>query len=60
MRHNKYDWPYRIHNVPSPPRPAAVENNEDFSIDTAGTTTARERGPGYSDICTVQGHQGGL
>jgi hypothetical protein len=54
-----YDWPYRIHNVPSPSRPAAVES-EDCSIDTAGTTTARERGPGYSDIYTVQGHQGGL
>jgi hypothetical protein len=59
MCHIMYDWPYRIHNVPSPSRPAAVES-EDCSIDTAGTTTARERGPGYSDIYTVQGHQGGL
>ena len=52
MHYIIYDWPYRIHHVPSPSRPAAIEN-EDYTIDTVGAPTRRERGPDYSDVHSV-------
>lgn len=56
MHHIMYDGPCCVHHVPSPSRPAAIEN-EDYTIDTAGTPTGCEYSPGYSDVHSVQGHK---